>query len=162
LSDNELETDAEYRVEVDESLASSAILRTHGYRVVELNYQRNKIVEEQRRAWREHNERNAVQSATAMFTHCEEYFDLLEMGPSIIGPIMMDYQGRKFNPYWELLHEIVHGHKMGAHAIFVEPLFETWLQWFNYGDHKHVFKYEPTEADRAIYGLNTLEDYEHL
>ena len=87
-----------------------------------------------------------------MFTDCQEYYDLLEMGPSIIAHLMVEYYYDQWGYWYQLLHEIIHGRKMGAHAVAKGPLFEAWCRSFN-REHAQAFKYIPTPTDRAIYGI---------
>ena len=117
MLDNALETDAAYRAGPDEPFTSKETLQRYSTRVVELNYQRNQIVDERIRAWREYHEANLLQSNSAFFTLCEEYWDLLEMGPSIIAPLMVEYYHHPRAYYYNLLHEIVHGRKLGAYPV---------------------------------------------
>ncbi|GAW20233.1 hypothetical protein ANO14919_097320 [Xylariales sp. No.14919] len=145
---NALEKDPKYRpnLQVDKDL------RRCRKAVVELSYQRNRIAEERIEAWKQHHRRNQIQSDTYAFLGCEEYFDLLEMGPSIIAQLMVGYCDLKWGAWYELLHEINHGHQMGAHMVQKHVVFDVWCRWFNYGEHRQVPKYIPTELDRQILG----------
>jgi hypothetical protein len=93
-----------------------------------------------------------MRSATGAFTWCDEYEDLLEMGPSIIAHIMVEYDHDRGGYWYELLHEIIHGRKMGAHAVHKGRLFEAWCWFFNKGEHHQAVKHYPGPIDLAIYG----------
>ncbi|KAK8118163.1 uncharacterized protein PG998_006444 [Apiospora kogelbergensis] len=56
-------------------------------------------------------------SVTLVYTSGDEYFDLLDMGPGIIAHLMVEYYHNRGGFYYQLLHEIVHGRKMGAMEI---------------------------------------------
>lgn len=79
---------------------------------------------------------------------CEEYWDLLEVGPAFIPQLRVEYS-RDVGGYWyELLHEIVHGHGMGAYAIFNRTsIIDVWSAWFNGGDFEEPPLYVLTEMD---------------
>ncbi|RYP53063.1 hypothetical protein DL769_010570 [Monosporascus sp. CRB-8-3] len=161
LWDNALENDPDYRPSLDEDL------RRCSSRIVELNYQRNKIVEARVEAWKKVHRENNLQSSSHAFTLCEEYFDLLEMGTSIIAPLMVEYYYNQGGYWWELLHEIIHGRKMGA-CMYQKPvLFEECRRFFNEGEHGQapecIVNYvifpmrslrEPTCATRAVAKVN--------
>ena len=74
------------------------------------------------------------------------------MGPSIIAHLMVEYYHDPYGYWYQLLHEIIHGRKMLAHAVFKGPLFEAWCRSFN-REHAQAFKYIPTEIDRVIYRI---------
>jgi hypothetical protein len=152
---NAVERDPDYRLNLDEALVSKEVLRRYSTQIVELNYQRNKIVEERVRAWNEHYDRNHMfYSSTAMYTECEEYWDLLEMGPSIIAQLMVAYYHNEYGYWYELLHEIFHGRKMGAYMVQKGRLFEPWRRFFNEDNDDQVPRYVPNEADRRILNLD--------
>lgn len=145
-----MENDPDYRVNLDESPVSKDVLRRLGIQVVELNYERNKIAEERIEAWNEHHRANQLQSSSFAFTDCEEYFDLLEMGTSIIAHLMVAYFDGPYGYWWELLHEIVNGRRMGAYMYQKHVLFDECCQFFNEGEHDQAPKYIQTQWDRYI------------
>lgn len=56
------------------------------------------------------------------------------------------------NGYWyELLHEIVHGHQMGAHMLVNRDLIiNVWREFFNEREYEDAPKYVQTEWDIYI------------
>ena len=84
---------------------------------------------------------------------CEEYWDLLEMGPSIIAHLMVEYYHNQGGYWYELLHEIIHGRKMGAYMVQKRPLFAAWCRFFNKREHSPAFKYMSTSLDCHIYNV---------
>lgn len=121
-----------------------------GSQIVELNHQRNTIFKERAEAWKEQNLENMVQSTSIVFTLCDEYFDLLEMGSSIIAHVMVEYYYDQGGWWYDLLHEIIHGHKMGGYMIQKPVLFEKCSQFFNEGEHDQAPKYTLTPLDRWV------------
>ncbi|KAI0013409.1 hypothetical protein F4779DRAFT_563510 [Xylariaceae sp. FL0662B] len=142
---NALENDPDYRPSLDEDLQRCST------EIVELNYQRNKIVEARIEAWKEIHQENKLQSSSHAFTLCEEYFDLLEMGTSIIAPLMVEYYYNQEGYWWDLLHEITHGRKMGAIMYQKPVLFEGWRRFFNEGEHDQAPEYIQTPLDRWVH-----------
>jgi hypothetical protein len=148
--DNALEFDTNYSVNRDRPLASHEELQRESTQLVELNYQRNKIVEERITAWRRHHEKNQMHSNSTIYTECEEYSNLLEMGPSIIPQIMLIYK-EDWGGFWhELLYEIIHGHKMGAWSYQKDYLIDMWCQFFEEREWTEVPVYIPSEFDRMM------------
>jgi hypothetical protein len=136
---------------------SQSTLQSSASRIVELGYERNKLVEKRVQAWKDHCQENFVHSDTSMYTDCQEYQDLLEMGPNIIAHLMVEYDHDQGGFWYHLLHEIIHGHKMRAYAVWKGPLFEAWCRSFN-RDHDQAFKYIPTPIDRRICNIPDDED----
>ena len=91
-------------------------------------------------------------SNTAIYTECDEYYDLLGMDQGIIAHLMVAYSNYPGAFFYELLHDLTHGRKMGAHAVNKGVCFEAWKKWFNEGEHGDRPKYIPKEADRKIFG----------
>ncbi|KAI1346526.1 hypothetical protein F5Y01DRAFT_319662 [Xylaria sp. FL0043] len=155
---NALENDPNYR---PKPLGDEDLSRT-SQSIVELNYQRNQLVEERVGIWKEYCDENNICNHTN-FLGMDEYLDLVEMGPSIIAHLMVQYRNSWSEAWFQLLHEINHGHRMVS-IQYVPPLiFEGWCRWFNYGDQFNAPKYIPTALDRKIfsryYGQNpALED----
>ncbi|RMZ83628.1 hypothetical protein DV738_g1134, partial [Chaetothyriales sp. CBS 135597] len=143
---NRLENDAKYRVEPDEAAASDALSRCSS-QIVELNYQRNMITGELIKAWDDHHASNWLKSNTGCFIQCEPYWDLLEIGTSIIASIMVAYTQRPAGFWFELLHEIIHGRQMGAHMYQKKFIFQAWSQWFEEGEQEYAPLYIQTAMD---------------
>ncbi|KID84307.1 hypothetical protein MGU_08509 [Metarhizium guizhouense ARSEF 977] len=131
---NTMEKDAEYRGSPDEPLVSDEVLRRHGSQIVELNYQRHKIYQERVGLWKEYCDLNHLRLSFA--TCCEasdDYDDLVEMGPSIIAPLMVEYPSDTAGYWYEVLHKIIHGRNMGAYMVQKGALYDAWYRFFNGG-----------------------------
>ena len=64
---------------------------------------------------------------------------------------MVEYYYNRGGYWYELLHEIVHGRKMGAHMIQGRSgLFDECRDFFNGGDYNQAPKYTPNEWDNWI------------
>ncbi|KAI0977520.1 hypothetical protein F4678DRAFT_17712 [Xylaria arbuscula] len=146
---NALENDPKCRP----NLLADQDLRRGSKMIAELNYQRNKTVKELVDGWKEHHIENMIYSSSVFFTECEPYWDLVAMGPSIIAHLMVGYTEYRDGYWYELLHEIVHGHKMRAHMIQRPVVYDAWCHWFNWGEQSQVPEYIPTDADRRIYHI---------
>ena len=121
-------------------------------RIVELNYQRNQLVEESVEAWKEYCQKKPMHSSSSIFTTCEEYYVLRGLGLSIIAHLMVELYHDGHGYWYELLHEIIHGRKMGAH-VYQRPVFyDEFCRWFNEGAHGQAPEYIRTPMDRRISG----------
>lgn len=148
-----MEKDPEYRGSPDEPLVSDEVLRRHGSQIVELNYQRNKIYQERVGLWKEYCDMHRIRLS---FSTCceasEEYYDLVEMGPSIIAPLMVEYPSDIAGYWYEVLHKIIHGRNMGAYMVQKGALYDAWYRFFNGGaDYNRAPKYIPNELDELIH-----------
>lgn len=148
--DNALETDPEYRVSTEKVTGSKDGLIQQCGQIIELNYKRNKIYDERVKIWRDHCEAHAVVLSQSICCEVEVYFDLLEVGPSFYAPIMVEYAHDRGGYWYELLHELVHGHGLRARELFRRSsLFEIAREFLNGG-----------EWDKApIYALSEWEIY---
>lgn len=143
---NALETDAKYRGRPDEPLDSKEALIRQCGQIVELNYERNKVYDERMKLWKEHCEIYRVVLSHAYCCEVPEYWDLLEVGPSFFAPIMIEYAHDRGGYYYELLHELVHGHGLNAQELFRRSsLFDICREFLNGGEWDRVPKYNPTE-----------------
>ncbi|RMZ85731.1 hypothetical protein DV737_g440, partial [Chaetothyriales sp. CBS 132003] len=147
---NALENDPNYSVNLDQAIVSKEGLWRYSSQIVELNYQRNKIVNEHARAWKEHCQRSWLSSDSDVYTDGEAYWDLLDMGTSIIPHIMVEYHDDPGGFWFQLLHQIIHGRKMNAYMFQKRVLFELWCQFFNKGEHDQAPLYIPTQMDHRI------------
>ncbi|KFG88008.1 hypothetical protein MANI_014741 [Metarhizium anisopliae] len=146
---NTMEKDLEYRGNPDEPLVSDEVLCRHGSQIVELNYKRNKMYQERVGLWKEYCDLHSIH---ASFSICcegsDEYYDLVEMGPSIIAPLMVEYLNDQGGYWYEVLHDIVHGRNMGAYMVQRDILFDECCQYFNGDvDYDQAPKYIPNEWD---------------
>ncbi|KAI0431601.1 hypothetical protein F5Y09DRAFT_340446 [Xylaria sp. FL1042] len=154
--DDVLENDPKYCPKLlgDENLSRSSRI------IVELNYQRNKLFEEHVKAWKEYCDERSMCNHTN-FLGMDEYLDLVEMGPSIIAHLMVEYRYSWGEAWFQLLHEINHGYQMVSIQYVPSIIFETWCRWFTYGDQFNAPEYIPTALDRKIfsrhYGKNPAD-----
>jgi hypothetical protein len=72
------------------------------------------------------------------------------MGTSIIAALMIEYYYDYNGYWWELLHEIIHGRKMGAWMYQKPVLFDEWIRFFNEGEHNQAYEYQETPFDRRV------------
>ncbi|KAI9746785.1 MAG: hypothetical protein M4579_007595, partial [Chaenotheca gracillima] len=73
------------------------------------------------------------------------------MGPSIIAHLMVEYFHDRGGFWYELLHEIIHGRKMGAYMVQKGVIFEQYRQFFNGGEYDQTPKYIPNKWDIFIF-----------
>jgi hypothetical protein len=97
-----------------------------------MNYERNKLVQARIEAWKAHCSRSHVHSNSAMYTECDDYDRLLELGGSSIAHLMLAYAKEPLGFWFELLHETVHGfgNKTGLQTINFEEQYVAWNEWF--------------------------------
>jgi hypothetical protein len=95
---------------------------------------------------------NRMLGGTHSWSLCEEYDDLLEMGTSIIAPLMVQYHNDKYGYWWELLHEIIFRRKTGAVEYWKDVLFENWAKYFNHGEHDQAPEYILSDLERRVRG----------
>lgn len=119
---------------------------------MELNYQRNQIFETRVQAWSQFHRDNWLRASSLAFTMTDEYFDLVDMGTSIIAPVMVSYYHWDWGYWWQLLHEIIHGRQVGAYSYQPGAIYEACVQWFNEGDHADAPLYEQTQEDKRFFG----------
>lgn len=151
--DNAPETNPEYRVRTDETTFSKEALVQQCGQIVEKNYQRNKIYDELVRIWKDHCNAHRVVLSQSTCCEVEEYFDLVEVGPSFFAPIMVEYANDRGGYWYELLHELVHGHGLNTRELYNRPsLFDVCCEFLNGGEWDKAPKYQLTEWE--IY-LNT-------
>ncbi|KJK80806.1 hypothetical protein H634G_03955 [Metarhizium anisopliae BRIP 53293] len=81
----------------------------------------------------------------------DEYYDLVEMGPSIIAPLMVEYPSDIAGYWYEVLHKIIHSRNMGAYMVQKGALYDAWYRFFNGGaDYDQAPLYIPNEWDEFI------------
>lgn len=68
-----------------------------------------------------------------------------------MAPLMVEYCHDHVGYWYELLHEIVHGRKMGAYMVQKGNLFVECCQFFDDCDHDQAPIYIPNEWDIYIY-----------
>ena len=123
-----------------EDLLNHKVLQRQANLIVDMNYDRNKLVQARIEAWMAHCRRNHVQSSSAMYTECQGYDELLELGGSIIAHLMLAYSRDQTGFWFELLHEIVHGFskKTGLRSINFQQQYAAWNGWFQDMEHSEA------------------------
>ena len=139
------------RVTWNDDVVNEETLRGLGNHIVEKNYERSLLLEERIANWKKHNDEYSWGSSSTMYTNCDEYEYLLELGPSIIAACMIEYVNIGVAGWWwQLVHELIHGEKLVAHMIDRKILYEETVKWFNMGEHAEAPKYVQTPWDRKI------------
>ncbi|CAA7261573.1 unnamed protein product [Cyclocybe aegerita] len=128
--DNELERDKEYLVNPADPI-NYKFLQRQANLIVDMNFDRNRVVQARIEAWKAHCTRNQIHSSSGIYTKCEEYDKLLELGGSIIAHLMVGYSGDQTGFWYELLHEIVHdfGKKTGLQTVDFKKQYFVWNEW---------------------------------
>lgn len=105
-----------------------------------MNYERNKLVQARIEAWKAHCKRSHVHSNSSMYTECDDYDRLLELGGSIISHLMLAYAKEPSGFWFELLHDMVHGfdNKRGLRVINFKEQYAAWNEWFQKGGHSQA------------------------
>ena len=136
--DNKLEKDEDFLAPADPSDQRLLIL--------DHNFRRNREVRNLFADWAEHCDRVSKHSYSGVYTQCPEYFYLPYFGPSIVAHIMVEYKKRNMGAggplfWYELLHEIMWGHKTGQQTISMQMQYEMWSEWFEKGNHDQAPHY---------------------
>jgi hypothetical protein len=118
-------------------LLNFKVLQRQANLIVDINYERNKLVQARIEAWKAHCTRSHVHSNSSMYTECDDYDRLLELGGSIIAHLMLAYAKEPSGFWFELLHETVHGfgNKTGLQTINFKEQYVAWNEWFQRGEH---------------------------
>ncbi|KAK8068755.1 hypothetical protein PG994_005371 [Apiospora phragmitis] len=132
-----LEKDPVYRANVDGGL------QRQRSQIVELNFQRNKLAEERIRDWD---------------NYCwENRFTVLPSSTPAARSTSNCSRWGLGGFYYQLLHEIIFGRKMGAAMIQKPVEYEEWWLFFNDIDHDQAPEYIPNAFDRSIYRSSDIE-----
>ncbi len=133
-----------------DDLLNYNVLQRQANLIVDMNYERNKLVQARIEAWKAHCTRSRIYSDSSMYTECDDFDRLSELGGSIIAHIMLAYAKEPVSFWYELLHEIVHGfgNKTGLHIINFGEQYVAWSEWFQRGEH--------SQAPRWINGIRAL------
>ncbi|KAH9901849.1 hypothetical protein F4778DRAFT_737863 [Xylariomycetidae sp. FL2044] len=141
---NALEKDPDYLHQPAD--LTTADLRHSRTRIIESNHQRHQFVAQRIAAW-EQLHKSSLSSNMGEYTETDEYWDLLEMGPSITAPVMLAFRRMGWGYWFELLHEMAHGHKTGIVQFQWHVLYDGCLRFFNEGEGVGVPKYQWTPFD---------------
>ncbi|KAM4064925.1 hypothetical protein HRG_012783 [Hirsutella rhossiliensis] len=151
---NELEKNKGYLVDPSDPLNYN-VLQRQANLIVDINYERNKLVQARIEALKAHCKRSHVHSNSSMDTECEDYDGLRELGGSIISHLML--ASKEPSGFWfELLHEMVHGFdsKTGLRIINFKEQYAAWNEWFQKGEHGQAPRW--SNGIRAIAGWPRL------
>ncbi|KFA79054.1 hypothetical protein S40288_11420 [Stachybotrys chartarum IBT 40288] len=147
-----LENDPLYQVAMEEPIGSRDDLRRYADGIVQINYERHNIYETRVGAWHTHCQENTNMSNYRIFTECDEFDDLLDMGTSILTRLMVEYYNNQGGWWWELMHEIIHGRKTYALEFRKPVLYEACEKWFNEGEYDQAPEYILSDLERHVYG----------
>lgn len=98
--------------------------------ILEKNFRRNRLIRNALADWAEHCEMVSRQSSSDFYTDCDEYEQLLKIGPSVIPHLMLKYKNGELTFTYELLHEIMWGTKTEQGTIFMDYQYKIWVEWF--------------------------------
>ena len=131
--DNSLEKDEGVKVN-PENIMDYHWLQRHAQLILEMNHQRNLTFASTVARWREYQQENQLSSNSAHYTSGNAYASLVQMGQGIIGNVMDQYANEQDGWWHEMLHEIVHGRRSGAHQFSKHLLYADWKEWFEGGE----------------------------
>lgn len=83
--------------------------------------------------WAQHQEDNSLSANSADYVAGDAYHSMVRMGPSVIGHVMEKYAHEPSGWWHEMLHEIVHGQRVGPGTFFKRVLHQDWKTWFENG-----------------------------
>ena len=72
-----------------EDLINYKVLQRQANLIVDMNYDRNRVVQARIEAWKAHCTQNHIPSSSPLHTDCEGYDRLLEMDGGIIAHLML-------------------------------------------------------------------------
>lgn len=142
--DNKLEQDTAYLVDGDDL--------THQVSgVLEENFKRNRIVRNALLDWAEHCDMVSRYSSSAFYTECEEYEQLVDLGPGVIPQLMLQYK-KKEGPLfaYELLHEILWGYQTEQKSISMDAQYKMWAEWFENNNYDQAPHYNPMSRQSGV------------
>ncbi|KAJ5669836.1 hypothetical protein N7462_010906 [Penicillium macrosclerotiorum] len=155
---NKLEWDTDYFTKRTRRLASREEAQYEAIQIVELNYKRNRIVEELISAWRIRTpfDGKVIHNDFTSPTDTDEYRNLVKLGPSIIPQIMVAYEQMLGGAWHDLLYEMIHGHRMGLMCYQKPSLYKEWEKFFNERGWDQAPMYVPREGDLTIPDLEEI------
>ncbi|KAK4194379.1 GatB/GatE catalytic domain-containing protein [Triangularia verruculosa] len=104
--------------------------------VLELNVDRNRAVRNAPMDWAEHCDMVKLHSSSIAYTQCEEFDELVALGPPVIPQLMLRYKSRDDLVAlfaYELLHCILWGHETREWTVDMKMQFDMWVEWFEKG-----------------------------
>lgn len=116
--------------------------------IINMSFDRSTDLKDALDAWAEFRVQRQNYSSSFHFTEGEGYWGLVDLGPSIIAPVMLEYYNDQGGWWHELLHELVHGQVSGAGVFFKSVLFESWKDWFEHKNHEDAPKGMDERAQR--------------
>ncbi|KUI60876.1 hypothetical protein VP1G_08083 [Cytospora mali] len=147
---NALERDTKYKVDPGD-IANFKVLQRQANLIdpeeqsaliIDLNHERTLKFDRLATAWAEQQrEHIGANNSSAYTVDCDAYWELVDLGPSIIANAMIEYAAAQDGWWHELLHEIVHGERGGG-TFFKPQLYEAWKDWFENKDYDQAPKGE--------------------
>ncbi|KUI66154.1 hypothetical protein VM1G_01883 [Cytospora mali] len=93
--------------------------------IIDLNHERTLKFDRLVTAWVEQQRAHiGANNLSAYTVDCDAYWELVDLGPSIIANAMIEYAAEQDDWWHELLHEIVHGERGGG-TFFKPQLYEA-------------------------------------
>lgn len=79
-------------------------------------------------------------SSSNFYTETEEFEELVHIGPAVIPQLMLQYSPKRKDGRgplfgYELMHDIVWGHKTGLKTIDLAMQVDKWVDWFEGGQY---------------------------
>lgn len=95
--------------------------------IIANNYRRNQEFDESAAEWVTFK---TLDSSSGGYTMCGAWYELVELGSSVVAHAMLRYYDDMFGWWDELLCELISGHRSGAMIFFRPQLHERWIRWF--------------------------------
>lgn len=105
-----------------------------------MNFVRSSSFRRASATWAQLRGENSELTFSGFFTRGEGYWDLVEMSPSIIASVMLEYYDHEDDWHHELLHELVHGETSRLLHFDTVDLFASWRDWFEHKLYKEAPK----------------------
>lgn len=143
ITDNKLEHDPEYLVDNAEPTRNVDA-------VLEKNFRPNRVIRNALLDWDEHCDMVALQSNTLWRTECDEFEELVKLGPPVIPQLMLKYKAQDGLTFaYELLHAILWGRTTGLQTISMADQYNMWHGWFRKGNYTEApyFTHPPQRDD---------------
>ncbi|GAB1311543.1 hypothetical protein MFIFM68171_01753 [Madurella fahalii] len=149
---NKLESDLDYQTDANADLSQQVCS------VLEKNFIRNRAIRNALLDWAEHCDMVSRQSSSVFYTECEEYDELVRLGPCVIPQLMLQYKKKDGLLFaYELLHEILWGYQTGLQTIFMDREYNMWAEWFekkSYDQAPQYYRRFPARQDEAEGGFS--------
>ncbi|AEO61709.1 hypothetical protein MYCTH_2130877 [Thermothelomyces thermophilus ATCC 42464] len=144
-----------------EDVPNCLALNRHANLIVELNHERAQLTHTRMRAWKERCARLAA--STSPYSNCpdadiacEEYDALVQVGPSIIAHVMLEYSKDQSGPWYKLMYQLVREKAMTSAARedrWAEAnSYSLWRDWFEHRKHHEACEngFTPSYLTNAV------------